>query len=130
MHDVICNPEQTAVGFSGAKDLDILLTTALLEILATACLTFVLLILAWFAGIDVMPQDIVQLALALGSGVLLLGLGFGLTNSVIALAAPPWLTGYILVHQLLWFTSGIFFVPNALPTVARELQHTNRCCRL
>lgn len=105
--------------FPEVKILDVLLGTALLEALAAFCVTIMLVILAWFSGIDVMPIDIVQLACATGTAVLL-GLGFGLFNSVIALAYPPWFTGYILVHQLLWFSAGIFFVPDALPGTIRD----------
>jgi capsular polysaccharide transport system permease protein len=107
------------LAFPEVKVLDVLLATALLEILAAACVTIVLIIIAWFAGIDVMPRDTIQAAYAFGTTILL-GLGFGLTNSVIVLAAPPWFTGYILVHQLLWISSGIFFVPDALPRIFRE----------
>ena len=105
--------------FPEVKILDILLASALLEVLAAVCVTIVLIIIAWFAGIDVMPRDIVQVFYAFGAAELL-GVGFGITNSVIALAAPPWFTGYILVHQILWVSSGIFFVPDALPKVIRE----------
>jgi capsular polysaccharide transport system permease protein len=82
--------------------------------------TTILLIIAWFAGIDVMPRDTVQVVYAFGATILL-GLGVGLTNSVIVLAAPPWFTGYVLVHQILWVSSGIFFVPDALPKIFREV---------
>src|SRR5262249_32637540 len=63
--------------------------------------------------------DIVQAAYALGAS-LLLGLGFGLMNGVIALAFPPWFTGYTLITMLLWFSSGVYFVPDAMPSVVRE----------
>ena len=45
------------------------------------------------------------------------GSDFGLFNGVIALAYPPWFTGYALVNMLLWVTAGVFFVPDALPSV-------------
>ena len=79
-----------------------------------------LIVIALFFGIDVMPRDIVQVAYALLTAVLL-GVGFGLLNGVIALVAPPWMTGYALVMLTLWFSSGIFFVPDALPAAARDI---------
>lgn len=107
------------LAFPEVKILDLLLATALLEVLAAACVTIVLIIIGWFFGIDMMPRDIVQVACAFGATILL-GLGIGLLNSVIALAAPPWFTGYALINLLLWFSSGVFFVPDALPAFARE----------
>jgi capsular polysaccharide transport system permease protein len=108
------------LAFPEVKVLDVLLASALLEILAASCVAIVLIVLAWFIGIDVMPRDIVQAACAFGAAILL-GLGFGILNGVIALAAPLWLTGYVLVTIILWMTSGIMFVPDALPDVLREV---------
>lgn len=108
------------LAFPEVKVLDVLFATALLEMLAAACVTIVLIIIAWFAGVDVMPRDIVQVAYAFGAA-LLLGLGFGLMNSVISLAAPAWFTGYALVNILLWLSAGVVFVPDALPNTVREV---------
>jgi capsular polysaccharide transport system permease protein len=102
------------------KVLDILIASALLEILAAACVTIVFLIMAWFIGMDIMPRDIVQATYAFGAAILL-GLGFGLFNGVIALAAPAWFTGYSLLTIVLWATSSVLFVPDALPSSLREI---------
>ncbi len=51
--------------------------------------------------------------------MMLLGLGFGVLNAIIAAAVPFWVTGYALCMMLFWLTSGILFVPDALPEVAR-----------
>jgi capsular polysaccharide transport system permease protein len=107
------------LAFPEVKVLDMLFAAALLEILSACCVVIAFLVIAWFAGIDAMPRDIVQAAYALGAAILL-GLGAGLLNGVIALAFPPWVTGYALVMILSWFTSGVYFVPDALPTAARE----------
>jgi capsular polysaccharide transport system permease protein len=107
------------LAFPEVKVLDILLASALLEILAASCVTIVLIVIAWFGGIDVMPRDIVQAALAFGAAILL-GLGFGIFNGVIALAMPAWLTGYALINMLLWISAGVVFVPDALPAALRE----------
>jgi capsular polysaccharide transport system permease protein len=107
------------LAFPEVKVLDMLFAAALLEILSACCVVIAFLVIAWFAGINAMPRDIVQAAYALGACILL-GLGFGLANGVIALAFPPWFTGYVLVTILFWFFSGVYFVPDALPAVARE----------
>jgi capsular polysaccharide transport system permease protein len=108
------------LAFPEVKVIDLLLAAALLEMLAAVCVTIVLVVMAWFAGIDVTPRDIVEAAYAFGAAILL-GLGFGLVNSVIALAYPAWFTGYALINILLWVTAGVFFVPDALPQVLREI---------
>lgn len=107
------------LAFPEVKVIDMLFASALLEVLAASCVTIVLIIIAWFAGIDAVPMNIVQAALAFGAAILL-GLGFGLLNGVIALAIPGWFTGYSLINILLWATAGIFFVPDALPNTLRE----------
>ncbi len=108
------------LSFPEVKVLDMLFSTALVETLSSFCVVIVFLILAWFAGIDAMPRDIVQAVCALGV-CLLIGLGFGLLNGVIALAFPPWFTAYTLFTIVLWLSAGILFVPDALPAVARDI---------
>jgi len=107
------------LAYPEVKVLDILLASALLEILAACCVAIVFVALAWFLGIDPMPRDIVQASYAFGAAILL-GLGFGLLNGVIALAIPMWFTGYSLVIILLWASSGVLFVPDALPEFFRN----------
>jgi capsular polysaccharide transport system permease protein len=107
------------LSFPEVKVLDMLFSAALVEVLTGFCVVTVFLILAWFAGIDAMPRDFVQAAYALGASMLI-GLGFGLLNGVIALAFPAWFVGYMLVTILLWLSAGILFVPDALPAMARE----------
>jgi capsular polysaccharide transport system permease protein len=104
--------------FPEVKILDVLFATMILELLSASCVTLIVIIIGWFCGLDVMPRDIVDLSYAYGAAVLL-GLGFGLLNSVIALAYFPWLTGYVLINILLWVSSGIIFVPDNLPASIR-----------
>jgi len=108
------------LSFPEVKVIDLLFAGALLEILTAACVTITLIILAWFVGIDVIPRDIAQASYALGTAILL-GLGFGLFNGVIALAIPGWFTGYTLINIVLWVTAGILFVPDALPETLRQI---------
>jgi capsular polysaccharide transport system permease protein len=108
------------LAFPEVKVLDILAASALLEILAASCVTIVLIVIAWFVGIDVIPRDIVQAAFAYGAAILL-GLGFGLFNGVMAFAVPGWFTGYSLMTIVLWITAGVVFVPDALPAPLREI---------
>jgi capsular polysaccharide transport system permease protein len=111
---------RSLLSFPEVKVLDMLLATALLEILSAACVVIVFFIIAWFAGVDAWPRDVVQAAYALGASVLL-GLGFGFFNGAIAIALPSWYMGYSIVVIIFWVTSGVYFVPDSLPAVAREM---------
>jgi glucose-1-phosphate thymidylyltransferase len=108
------------LAFPEVKILDVLFASGLLEIMSACCVVITFLIIAWCAGIDAMPRDIIQASFAFGAAMLL-GLGSGILNGVIALAAPPWFVGYTLTIMLLWVSSGIFFVPDALPALARDI---------
>jgi capsular polysaccharide transport system permease protein len=80
--------------FPEVKILDVLFASALLEILSASSVVIVFIILAWFAA--------------------------GLLNGVIALAIPSWFTGFSLILILVWATSGVMYVPDALPAIIRE----------
>lgn len=108
------------LAFPEVKVLDILLASAVLELLAAACVLIVLVMIAWLTGINAMPRDFVQATYAFGAAVLL-GLGFGVLNGVIILAVPAWFTGYTLFTILLWVTAGIVFVPDSLPSTLRDI---------
>jgi capsular polysaccharide transport system permease protein len=108
------------LAFPEVKVLDILLASALLEVLAASCVTIVLIVLAWIFSIDIMPRDIVQAAYAFGASILL-GLGFGMLNGVLALAIPMWFTAYALMTMFLWISAGVFFVPDVLPETLRDV---------
>jgi capsular polysaccharide transport system permease protein len=112
------------LGFPEVKILDVLLASALLESLAACCVVVILIMLAWVAGINFMPKDIVQAACAFGAA-LLLGLGFGLLNGVIALALPLWGVTFALTAIILWITSGVLFVPDTLPETFRNVVSYN-----
>jgi capsular polysaccharide transport system permease protein len=108
------------LGFPEVKVLDVLLATALLETLSACLVTILMLVIAWCVGIDFVPKDIVQAAFAFGTAVLL-GLGFGLINGVLALAVKFWALVVALEIIVLWVASGIIFVPDALPEMARHI---------
>jgi capsular polysaccharide transport system permease protein len=50
---------------------------------------------------------------------MLLGLGTGVINAIIAAAFPMWVTGFTLIILFLWLTSGVFFIAHALPESLR-----------
>lgn len=100
--------------FPEVKVLDVLFASALLEILSACFVTLVLIGLAWLFNVPAMPRDVVEAAGATFAAVLL-GAGFGILNGVIALSMPLWATLYALFIIVFWMTSGVLFVPDALP---------------
>lgn len=103
------------LAFPAVKIMDVLLGRGLLEMLGSCCMLMFLMGIGVAVGFDVMPADIVDAATA-WAAALGLGLGFGMVNAVIAMAAPFWATGYTLLMILLYFMSGIMFLPSDLPT--------------
>jgi capsular polysaccharide transport system permease protein len=105
-------------GFPEVKVLDVMLSAAIQEILSSCCVVLIFIGLAWLFDVEWMPHDVVGAFSALG-GAILLGVGFGLLNGVMALGMPFWPTIYALLTIALWGTSGVLFVPDALPEPIR-----------
>ncbi|MEM9145609.1 MAG: capsular biosynthesis protein [Pseudomonadota bacterium] len=102
------------LAFPAVKILDILFGRAVLELLASAAMLGLLLLLAFAAGIDPWPADLVEAAFAMGAA-LVLGLGSGMLSAIIAMVVPGWVTIYTLIIVASYILSGILFVPSALP---------------
>ena len=100
------------------KVTDILFARAIVEVLSAGLVVIVVIVIFWAQGIDFMPVDIVQASLAL-LAMMLLGLGVGVVNAIIAAAFPFWVTGFALLTILCWLSSGVLFVPDALPEAAQ-----------
>jgi capsular polysaccharide transport system permease protein len=106
------------LSFPVVKVSDILLARAILELLNAGVVVITTILIFALLGIEIAPIDPVQASLALGA-CMLLGLGFGIVNGVIAALAPFWITGYALFSIAMWIASGVLFVPDALPEFAR-----------
>jgi capsular polysaccharide transport system permease protein len=104
--------------FPKVKMTDILLARAAVEVLNAGAVILILMLIFWCLGIDFMPISVVQACFALGAAMLL-GLGVGVINAIIAAALPMWVTGYALFNLALWMSSGVFFVVDALPDFIR-----------
>ena len=102
------------LSFPVVKVTDIVFAKAIIEALNAGFVILILFAIFWALRIDFMPRDIVQASLGMLS-MMLLGIGFGIVNAVIASMFPFWVTGYALLIMLFWITSGIIFVPDALP---------------
>jgi capsular polysaccharide transport system permease protein len=117
------------LAFPEVKILDILLASVLVEVLGACLVTLLLVIIAWIFNIDARPMDFVEAAYALGA-CFLLGAGFGLFNGVIALAFPMWFMVYTLLTIVLWLSSGVIFVPDAMPEPWRSILAYNPILQL
>ena len=106
------------LSFPVVKTTDILFANAIVEVLNAGLVVLVMFVIFWAFGIDFMPQNVVQASLAL-LAMMLLGLGWGVVNSIIAAAVPGWMLTFTVIQILLWMGSGILFVPDALPEVIR-----------
>lgn len=108
------------LGFPIVKITDILFARAIAEILSAGVVILSLIAIFWSNGIEFIPIRPTTAFFAIGASMLL-GLGVGFVNGVIAAAFPIWTTGYALLTIILWITSGVFFVAHALPQKLRDL---------
>jgi len=106
--------------FPRVKFLDVVFARAVVEALNAVIVILLLFAIFWFLDIDFMPRDTVQAGYALFAAMLL-GLGLGVLNSVIAGMAPFWMTAFSILNVVLWVTSGVMFVPDALPKAAQDI---------
>jgi len=106
--------------FPIVKITDILFARAIVEVLNAGVIIMILFAIFWTFGIDFMPIDIVQASFAI-MAMMMLGVGFGVINGIIAAAFPFWVTGFALFQAILWFASGVIFVPDTLPSAARTI---------
>lgn len=106
------------------KDVDTLIARAML-VAATYVLIMVIfytaLIALTLASPPAHPEHVVLAFLA----ALLLGLGFGALNAVIASLWDTWIQVEKILTRPLFFISGIFYVPSQLPPQARDVLQWN-----
>lgn len=106
--------------FPMIKPIDLMLSHLLLEYWTMVVATVICFILIWIAGFGAIPDDMLTLMGALG----LLGLlcfGLGVFNACIETFFSSWPRFYRLVVMALFYTSGIFYVPDWLPEQLRAV---------
>jgi len=102
------------LSFPEVKLMDVILASALQETLACCGVMMVMVLLGWAFGIPIWPHDIGEAAGALGAAILL-GIGFGVLNSVISMMFQLWNFVYVLLSIGMWASSGVAFVALAVP---------------
>lgn len=101
------------LGFPAINVIDILVSRVLIEIIVAACVVGSIVVILASLDVDFMPLDI-PMAFGAFSSALMLGIGMGILNSIIAMMFPIWSTIFTLSLILLWLTSGAYFVPSTL----------------
>lgn len=122
MFGVVMNKQ--LLSYPVVKFTDIVFARAIVEILSAGLVVIILCGIFWVYGVDFVPLDAVEASYALLAAGLL-GLGVGVVCATIAGLVPMWVTAYSLFTIVLWISSGIVFVPDALPEQAKILLSYN-----
>ena len=110
--------------FPTIRFMDILIARVVVEVLSAGVVILILITFFTAEGIDFTPFNIPQAYFAIGASILL-GVGLGAINAIIAQAIPMWATGYSLSMIALWGASGVAFIPDNLPEFARYILSFN-----
>jgi ABC-type polysaccharide/polyol phosphate export permease len=99
---------------------DVVVARGVLELVTDLLVAIILL--AGFAalGLGAVPHDLWGASLAL-LAVWLFGCGCGFVNAVLNVFCKSWDKVWVQLTRLLYFCSGIFFVPGMMPDWARDL---------
>jgi capsular polysaccharide transport system permease protein len=99
---------------------DVLMARGLLELLTDTLVAVILLAGFGALGLGALPQDFAGVSVSL-LVVWLLGCGFGFFNAVINAFAKSWDKIWAQLTRLLYFCSGIFYVPGMMPEWIRDI---------
>ncbi len=98
---------------------DVIAARGLLEIMTDVIVAVILLAGFGAIGLDAMPDDLWSPSVAL-LVTAAFGCGFGYLNAVLTVFFRSWDKVYGHVTRVLYFISGIFFVPGMMPDWARD----------
>jgi capsular polysaccharide transport system permease protein len=99
---------------------DVLMARAVLELLTDTLVAAILLAGFGALGLGALPQDFAGVSVSLVV-VWLLGCGCGFLNAVINAFAKSWDKIWAQLTRLLYFCSGIFYVPGMMPEWIRDI---------
>jgi ABC-type polysaccharide/polyol phosphate export permease/Flp pilus assembly protein TadD len=103
---------------------DVLMARALLELVTDTLVAVILLAGFGAIGIGALPQDLTGVSAAL-LVVWVLGCGFGFLNAVVNAFTKSWDKIWAQLTRLLYFCSGIFYVPGIMPDWIRDILSWN-----
>jgi capsular polysaccharide transport system permease protein len=99
---------------------DVVLARGILEFATDLVVAIVLLMALGAAGLAGMPDDLWTVCLAL-LAIAALGGGIGFVNAVVAVHWRSWDKIWVQATRILYFASGIFYVPGAMPDWIRAI---------
>jgi capsular polysaccharide transport system permease protein len=99
---------------------DVLAARGLLELITDILVAIILLAAFGAVGLKVVPHDISGLSASLGI-VWLLAFGIGFINAVLNAFCKSWDKIWAQLIRILYFISGIFYVPGMMPDWIRDI---------
>jgi len=99
---------------------DVILARGLLELVTDILVAAILLVGFGAIGLGTLPDDFAGVAAATAT-VWLLGCGFGFVNAVVNMFFKSWDKIWAQLTRILYFCSGIFYVPGMMPDWIRDL---------
>lgn len=103
---------------------NVMIARALLELFTSFVISGLFIIGFLIVGIDALPHDFVAALCAL-LAVWLLGFGFGMISAVFNTLFHFWHHIVSVVIRMLYFCSGIFYVPSVMPAQVRDIMAWN-----
>jgi ABC-type polysaccharide/polyol phosphate export permease len=99
---------------------DVLIARAVLELVTDTLVAVILLAGFGAAGLGVLPHDLPGVSASV-CAVWLFGCGFGFVNAVITAFFKSWDKIWSQLIRILYFCSGIFYVPGMMPDWIRDI---------
>jgi ABC-type polysaccharide/polyol phosphate export permease/Flp pilus assembly protein TadD len=99
---------------------DVIMARGLLELLTDTLVAIILLAGFGAVGLGVLPQDVPALSASVVT-VWLFGFGVGFINAVLNAFCKSWDKIWVQLTRLLYFVSGIFYVPGMMPDWIRDI---------
>jgi capsular polysaccharide transport system permease protein len=110
---------QVLLDFPPVAMMDVFLGRALLE-MATWCLVIIFIMTAIIAYGEPFPADVLKMMAAV-IPLLIMGFGWGVTVGLLAEFVPSISLIMKVPMRILYFTSGVFYLPDAMPPAARNI---------
>lgn len=106
------------------KVIDVFIARAILELMTQLVVSVILLTLFFILGIDIIPNSVFGVLFAFCT-IWILAFGLGLLFSVIVAYFPGWERLWGAVISVIYFASGIFYVPRLMPEGIRNILSFN-----
>jgi capsular polysaccharide transport system permease protein len=101
-------------------NLDAILARGLLELITEVAVALMFIAAFVMLGVDAVPHNFGNAAGALAVAWIL-GLGVGAVNAVVNVYTSAWHHIFSVIQRLLYFCSGIFYVPAMMPESVRDI---------